>query len=92
VPDPVLLVDQFEELYTGDEAVAARAGRRPPPTGTHASMLIGAAWYGVASDVGVAIRCAPPAPAIDRRPGFCGPVANERGSICRVWSRSAIRM
>ena len=39
VTDPVLLVDQFEELYTGDEAVATRAGRRPPPDGTHASMF-----------------------------------------------------
>ena len=38
----MLLVNQFEELYTGGEAVAAHAGRRPPPDGTHASMPFGA--------------------------------------------------
>jgi hypothetical protein len=37
VPDPVLVVDWFEELFTAGEAVAARAGHRPSPDGTHAS-------------------------------------------------------
>jgi hypothetical protein len=51
VPDEVLVVDWFEELFTAGEAVAARAGHRPPPDGTHASMSFFAGGDGVVGDV-----------------------------------------